>query len=188
MALRNKPPSYLKRLGPEWYRGKAWVHWVMTIDGWKKGWLDDGMHAGVRELLVHACGRYHLACPAYCLMPDHGHFLWMGLCEISDQMKAGRFFRKHWNRLLEARGLKLQQQGYEHVLNEHERNRTEFEDALFYVLANPERGGLVGEWREWGFLGSVVAGDPELDPREKGRFPGIFWKIHHKEVARLEGA
>jgi len=73
------------------------------------------------------------------------------------------------------------------VLNEHERNRTEFEDTLFYILANPERAGLVAEWREWPFLGAMVAGYPELDPREKGRFPGIFWKTHHKEVERLEG-
>ena len=187
MAQRDEPPSYLKRLGPEWYRGKAWVHWVMTIDGRRKGWLDDRMHAGVRELLVHLCHRHHLACPAYCLMPDHGHFLWMGLCAISDQLPAAKFFRTQWNRLLAKRGVCLQRQGYEHVLNEHERNREEFEDTLFYILANPERGKLVGEWREWDFLGSMVAGYPDLDPREKERFPGSFWKLHHREGESLEG-
>ena len=170
------------------YRGKAWVHWVMTIDGRGTGWLDEGMHAEVRELLVHGCGRFHLACPAYCVMPEHGHFLWMGLCAISDQMRAVRFFRKHWNRLLAERGMSLQQQGYEHVLNESERNRTEFEDTLFYILANPERGGLVEEWRDWPYLGSVVAGYPDLDPRDREKFPGDFWKLHHREVERLEGA
>ena len=163
------------------------VHWVMSIGQRRQGWLDERMHAGVRELLVHACARHWLACPAYCLMPDHGHFLWLGLCETSDQLPAARFFRTHWNRLLDSRGVELEKQGYEHVLIEHERNRSEFEDAMFYILRNPEDAGLVAGWREWPHLGSIAAGFPDIDPRDRQRFPGNFWKIHHQQVRKLAG-
>ena len=42
--------------------------------------------------------------------------------------------------------------------------------------------------RRWPFLGSVVAGYPDLDPRDRECFPREFWKLHHREVKRLEGA
>ena len=142
-----------------------------------QGWLDAPMHACVREILIHTLARYHLVCPAYCLMPDHAHFFWMGTHGKSDQQAAAMFFRKHWNRALREGGFALQKQGYDHVLNEHERNRSEFEDTLGYVLKNAERGGLVGEWREWPYLGAAAAGFPDLDPREVDGM-GRFWKVH----------
>ena len=186
MPLSGKPPSYLKRLSPEHYQGLAWVHWVMTMEGRATGWLNDTMHGAMRELLIHTCARYDLAGPAYCLMPDHGHFLWMGLSDHSDQLPAMKFFRTQLNRTLAPHGVSLQQQPYEHVLNEHERNENEFEDTIAYVFANAERAELVSEWHEWDFLGTIIAGYPDLDPRDSDRFPSRFWKIHHREVERLE--
>jgi putative transposase len=71
-------PDHLPRLDAPAYRGTAWVHWTMTMRDRSRGWLDVGMHSRVRELLLHAMARHHLHCAAYCLMPDHAHFLWMG--------------------------------------------------------------------------------------------------------------
>ena len=31
--------DYLRRLPPEFYRGRAYVHWSMTVAGRKAGWM-----------------------------------------------------------------------------------------------------------------------------------------------------
>ena len=94
--------DYLKRLGPENYRGFAWVHWTMTMNQRQVGWLSDGFHWQFRERLTHVAFRYQIACPIYCSMPDHIHQLWAGLAETSDQRNAMKSFRKEVNRILET--------------------------------------------------------------------------------------
>ncbi|WAC18993.1 hypothetical protein OVA24_17325 [Luteolibacter sp. SL250] len=139
--------------------------------------------------MIHVCTRYHLICPAYCLMPDHGHFLLVGLADSSDQRNGMKLFRKHWNHLLSATGHELQRQAYEHVLDENERNPDAFEDTMLYILNNPVSAGLVGDWREWEHLGAIAAGYPEFDPRG-GSLSGFrerFWKVHHKERRKWQG-
>src|SRR5690606_10669291 len=136
----------------------------------------------VRELLLHTSARHSLSCPIYCLMPDHAHFLWMGWGEACDQLKAVRFFRRQWLRVLRESGVELQKQGYDHVLDESEKNPDAFEDTCLYIANNPQRAGLVGDWREWEFLGSVIAGYPDLDPRDLESFWPTFWKIHNRKT------
>lgn len=69
--MRNEPYDYLPRLEPGFYRGQAYVHWVMTIQDRKTGWLIPNFYYNFREILTHAAFRYAYACPIYCLMPDH---------------------------------------------------------------------------------------------------------------------
>lgn len=187
MPLPDEPQDYLRRLPKGWYTGYAWVHWSMTIEGRKRGWLDASMHARVRELLLHTMDRHHLICPAYCLMPDHAHFIWMGIAPGADQMAASAFFRRHWNRELRPRGFALQKQGHDHLLNEHERNPAAFEDTVHYVLKNPERARLVDDWRLWRDLGAVAAGYPDTDPREE-KWLERFWLLHRAEVKKHAGS
>jgi len=184
MSLSDNKPDYLRRLGVEHYQGWAWVHWTMSIKGRKKGWLDASMHAAVREIILHTCVRYRLLCPAYCLMPDHGHFLLMGIAESSDQKLAVQFLRRAWNARLRELGVELQKQGFDHVLEESERNPDSFEDTCLYVFRNPERAKLVSEWREWKLSGSLAPGYPDLDPREDS-WAKRFWTIHNKEQGRF---
>lgn len=80
----NSPRGHLLRLAPEFYRGRAVVHWTMTMDDRRIGWLDREFHARCRESLLHTMVRYHMLSPIYCLMPDHAHFVWMGIAENAD--------------------------------------------------------------------------------------------------------
>ena len=183
MPLPEKAPDYLRRLPEGWYTGYAWVHWSMTIEGRRSGWLDPLSHGALRELLLHVSARYAVICPAYCLMPDHAHFLWLGTGPATDQKVAAAFFRRHWNCQLRARGFSLQKQAYEHVLNEHERDPTVFDDTRVYILRNPERAALVEDWKEWPYSGALAAGYPDLDPRGEGALER-FWLAHAAEVKK----
>jgi putative transposase len=156
--------DYLRRLPDGYYRDNAYVHWSMTIDDRKHGWLTQASHAQFRELLTHTMFRYGLCCPIYCCMPDHLHLLWIGVAEDSDQRAAARYFRKHWNAVLEHMGFRLQQQGYDHVLRDEERDRNAFEEVAEYIARNPERAGIVpaGGFRAYPFTGNLVPGYPDL--------------------------
>ncbi len=59
----NDDHSYLKRLPPEYYRGQAYVHWSLTIQDRKQGWLKPVTLYRFRELLTLTMFRYGLCCP-----------------------------------------------------------------------------------------------------------------------------
>jgi hypothetical protein len=171
--------DYLRRLPPEHYRGQAYVHWSMTMEDRKSGWLIPIFYYKFRELLTHAAFRHGFCCPIYCLMPDHMHFLWVGIIDACDQRLAARYFRKQLNPVLEKLGGRLQLQGYDHVLRDHERERTGFEEVFEYIARNPERAGLVKQdaFRDYRYTGCLVPGYPELNVWESDYFDR-FWRVY----------
>src|SRR5438477_12992430 len=76
----------LPRLPRPYCQAFAVVHWTITLETRATGWLDALFHAHFRELLLHVGAREGLFCPAYVLMPDHMHLVWMGLKLASDQI------------------------------------------------------------------------------------------------------
>jgi REP element-mobilizing transposase RayT len=176
------PHDYLHRLNSSAYRGTSAVHWSMTIAGRRTGWLNPLHHCGVREFLLHTLARHSLACPAYCLMPDHGHFLWLGLDSSADQQRASSYFRRHWNQLLRSSGFELQSQAFDHVLRPGERERGAFCAVATYILENPVRAALENEWQAYRYSGAAILGRPELDPREDD-FWERFWRHWNVTVA-----
>jgi hypothetical protein len=171
--------DYLRRLPPEYYRGQAYVHWSMTMDDRKTGWLVPMFHCKFREILTHAMFRCGLCCPIYCWMPDHIHLLWIGLLDGSDQRNAVKFFRTQLNPVLEKLGASFQQQPYDHVLREEERQQSAFEAVVEYIARNPERAGLVPTdgFREYGYTGCLAPGYPDLSPWQNGYWE-LFWRIY----------
>ena len=93
--------DHLKRLPPEYYRGKAYVHWSLTIEDRKTGWLIPIFYYKYREILTHTAFRFGLCCPIYCCMPDHIHLLWAGILDSCDQRLAMRYFRRQLNPVME---------------------------------------------------------------------------------------
>jgi hypothetical protein len=186
----EKPKSYdfgypipmhrhLPRLARGRYTGFSFVHWTLAVDGRATGWLDDAFHARWREIMLHTMARYGLVCPAYTLMPDHAHVVWLGIGESSSQRDAMKFFRGMTSTVLSPHA--WQRQAYDHVLTELERGRGAFAMACAYVFDNPRRGGLANDWREYPFVGAMVPGFPTLDPRRAG-FWELFWKVYNECV------
>lgn len=171
--------SHLPRLPPECYRGPAFVHWSMTIEDRKSGWLGPALHSKFREILTHAAFRFGFCCPIYCYMPDHVHLLWLGISPTCDQLLAARYFRKQRNLVLAASNARLQTQGYDHVLREDERERSAFETVFEYIARNPERAGLVpaNGYRDYPYTGCLAPGYPELMIWDE-KFHDRFWRIY----------
>ena len=177
--------SYLKRLQPAAYHGLAYVHWNMTIEGRRIGWLTDQAHLKFRELQLHTLARYELACPAYCLMPDHLHLFWIGLADTSDQLRAVQFFRQRYNAILKTAGYEFQAQSYDNVLTETDREQDAVIRLAYYITENPVRGGLVDQAADWPYSGSQVVGYSDVDWQRED-FSDQFWKIYAIEVRKRE--
>lgn len=184
--------EHLPRLERERYHAFAVVHWTMTVEDRATGWLDALFHARFREFMLHAAAREHLLCPAYCLMPDHAHLVWMGLGLKSDQLNGMKFLREQLNRELEAAGLRrqvgtaatdlrrrlrLQKQAYDHVLREEERQRDAFANTCIYIMENPARAGLVALTQDYPFSGAIVPGYQALHPLQPDYWEK-FWRLY----------
>jgi putative transposase len=169
---------YLPRLKACAYQGHAVVHWSTTMQHRESGWLTQPFHSAFRELMLHAASREKILCPAYCLMLDHLHLVWMGLRPESDQRNGMAFLRTHLKKkLLPAR---IQHQAHDHVLRKEERTQSEFANVCLYVLGNPVRAGLVSTAAQWKYTGAVLPGHPALHPLNAD-FWEPFWKIYWKQ-------
>ena len=164
--------SYLKRLAPENYRGQAYVHWSLTIEDRKQGWLQPIVLYKFRELLTHSMFRYGLCCPIFVLMPDHFHMMWVGILDRADQLPAMKHFRGRLNDTLAMLDYKLQPQAYDNVLKDDDRTEEAFHGTCEYIARNPERAGLVevNKYAQYKYVGCIVPGYPELNP-----FADDFW-------------
>lgn len=159
-----KHKQRLKRLPPEFYCGLVWVHWTMTVEDRRTEWLDARFMYKFREILTHVAFRDRLACPIYCLMPDHIHMLWCGLTETTDQRVAMQRLRKDTNDCLKRMGFSFQRQAYDHVLKDKELERDAIDALIDYIARNPERKGLVevDAFATYPFTGCLIPGYPQL--------------------------
>ena len=174
--------EHLKRLESASYRGLAVVHWTVGIRNRRTGWLDGRMYYYFRELLTHTQFRYAIACPIFCMMPDHIHLIWMGILESTDQKVAMRHLRKRFSDSLSRIGFALQDQAYDHVQREDERQEGALMKTCEYIARNPERADLVPAdgYTKYPFTGCLIPGYPELKP-----FEPDYWKRFNRSVSYL---
>ena len=182
-------PAFLKlrRLPPEYYRGKSFVHWSMSISDRKVGWLTPALYYKFREIFTHTAFRYGLCCPIYCCMPDHLHLLWTGFDEGRDQRIAAKFFRRQLNIPLcvtrrAASGTSLRPC----AARRRYRQEAAFQTIAEYIARNPERAGLVpaGQFRECKQTSCLVPGYPDLSPWQKDRYWEHFWRLYSRLCRR----
>ena len=173
-----EPKDNLPRLSRHHYQGHAVVMWTLTLEQRATGWLKEPFHFHFRELMLHAAAREKVWCPAYCLMPDHLHLVWMGMRRESDQLNAMRYLRRQLAPALQPH--KFQHQAHDHVLREDERKRGAFARVCFYVLENPVRAKLAAKAGDWPFNGAIVPGYPALHPTAE-EFWETFWKLYVAE-------
>lgn len=176
---KHESDSYLRRLPREHYCGTAYVHWLLTTQDRRTGWLKPIFYYKFRELLTHTMFRYGVTCPIFCCMPDHIHLMWIGLFDGTDQLNAMKYFRKQVNSVFRKIGFELQGQAYDRVLHEEERENESFEGVCEYIARNPERNGLVAVdgFRQYAYTDCVIPGSPEVKFADDG-FWETFWRIY----------
>jgi len=177
--MPHKYKSQLKRLAPVFYQNKAYAHWTFSMQNRATGWLTKQHHHDVHAMLLQWLVRYHQCCPIYCLMPDHAHFVFIGLNQHADQLPLVREFSREWNKLLHP--IQLSKQAYDNVLREDDRTNDGFSDLIGYIRRNPVRKNLVTTWQEWPYTGTILPGYPQLDIR-KDYFWENFWKGYQQQA------
>jgi putative transposase len=109
---------------------------------------------------------------AFCLMPDHAHFLVEGKRPGSDLVK----FVARWKQMTgylfrhELPPRFWQRRFYDHVL----RSVDDSDPIAWYIWLNPVRKGIVAEAHEYPFSGSFTTGWPKTSVPAKPWFPP--WK------------
>lgn len=91
---------------------------------------------------------------AYCFMPDHLHLLVAGVDDQSNLRKFISLFKQktgYWYRKNHTENL-WHISYYDHALRKEE----DIEKAADYILQNPVRRGIVSDFREYSFSGSLV--------------------------------
>jgi len=87
-----------------------------------------------------------------CVMPNHVHLLihvtqnnipGRPLFRILQSLK--RYTAREANNILARSGPFWQNESYDHVV----RNEEELSQLFWYVVFNPVKAGLVGDWKEW---------------------------------------
>jgi len=116
------------------------------------------------------------------MMPDHIHFIWMGLSVYSDQKLAMRHLRNRFNQTLSRIGFELQDQPFDNVLQEDELQEEAFKSTCEYIARNPERAALVAmdDYARYPYSGCLIPGYPELRP-----FAADFWTRFERSVAYI---
>ncbi len=91
---------------------------------------------------------------AYCVMPDHFHFLAEGTEPSSDLLNFVKSFKLKTSRIYQSETSHIlwQKKFYDHILRSHE----SLESVAWYIWLNPARRGLAAVAGEYPFAGSFT--------------------------------
>jgi len=105
-------------------------------------------------LLDEECASRNFSVLAYCLMPDHLHFLARGLDTASDLLELLKSFKiKSSRKFARREGRVLWQKSfYEHILRPGE----SIEPVAWYIWMNPVRKRMVSRPADYTFSGSFA--------------------------------
>ncbi len=137
------------------YKG-SYAYFVTISTGKKSSYFKEPEAVSlITAILREDANRYKFLVYAYCFMPDHLHLLLVGGADSH----LGRFIKvfKHRSgfQFKQRYGINLWQPSYyDHVLRKEE----SLKDVARYIFENPVRAGLVKNFRNYPFLGSMVYG------------------------------
>ena len=157
--LLVKPPRKI-HLDSFCYKIPGWVYFLTIVSNFKTPYF---VKAGFNTEIVECFKREkeELGCKvyAYCLMPDHLHLLCGTTCQdisvldFADQFK-GKSTRIGWK--YGVKGSLWQRRNYDHILRKEESLR----EVAEYILNNPVRCGLAGQWDKYAFCDYLDPFDP----------------------------
>jgi putative transposase len=143
------------RLAPTSYVGQQ--HYFVTIccSNRRKIFANRARCLWLLELFRSECAARNFAIHAYCLMPDHFHFLAEGLAPASDLLNLIKSFKIKTSRTYSRKTSQIlwQRKFYDHIL----RPRESPESVAWYIWMNPVRKGLCATAHTYPFSGSFTS-------------------------------
>ena len=147
-------------LDPSLYRVPGWIYFFTIVSNSKNPYFTkQNFNNELIECLKKEKERLRCKLYAYCLMPDHLHFLCgtndegTSVLDFVDQYK-GKSTRIGWR--YNINGPLWQRKSYDHILRKEEK----IEEVVTYILYNPVRRRLIEKWDDYPFSGFLDNFDP----------------------------
>ncbi len=140
------------RLPAHEYIGKKWFFVTICCHNRAPLFADGSCAGWLLEVLRTESTLFGFVIDAYCAMPDHLHFLALGITPTSDLLKFVQSFKqKTAFRYSPSSGIILWQNNfYDHILRSNEGPAR----VAAYIWLNPVRKGFCKEFQEYPFSGS----------------------------------
>jgi REP element-mobilizing transposase RayT len=141
------------RLPDEYYRGYRTTAITATLENRTPAFVDAAIVNAMADRLIEASTCYRCTVDLYLFMPDHGHFLISTIDAEGDVLAAMKRFKQRSGYWLahNTPGVRWQKDFYDHIL----RRDDECEKHVRYILANPVRAGMVIDWKDYPYRGSM---------------------------------
>lgn len=154
--MQQDKPKHPKRPRIGYFSYKGYYSYFITIctDSKKHVFVSGTVVDLVLSLLKEISSQFNFHVYTYCFMPDHLHILIVAEDENADlksflkmfKQKSGYYYKKEY-------GQKLWQPSfYDHVL----RKKESLNKIAEYILLNPIRKGLVEDYKDYPYLGSLM--------------------------------
>jgi REP element-mobilizing transposase RayT len=148
-AIREKP----HRLPKEYYKGRIFVALTLCIQNRAPIFSDAEIVKIFIDLLAGITTKHNCQIPVYCFMPDHLHFIIVGNDDEVDLLRAVASYKQKTGYWMSRNkpSARWQKDFYDHVIKKEE----SFSAWINYILDNPVRRGIVKNWLDYPFKGSI---------------------------------
>src|SRR5437867_3871325 len=157
----NKIIEKKHRLNPDLYSGLSMVSFTLCIGGRKKVLFGEKIFRELEMILISCLNKYNCKALVYLFMSDHCHLLLQGELDNSNILDAVKAFKQKSGYYFSTKNFELEWQKdfYDHII----RNDEDVNQQIIYILYNPVRKGIVKEWKDYLFKGSMVYNLDEWD-------------------------
>ena len=149
LAIKEKQ----HRLPREFYIGEISISLTMCIKDKVCLFSDTEVINIFTGILKNVIEKNKCIIPVYCFMPDHQHMIITGTHEDADLIKIITEYKQKTGFWLSKNrvGIRWQKDFYDHIIRKHEDLSTQ----VRYILDNPVRKGIVSQWYEYCYKGSI---------------------------------
>ena len=142
------------RLPQRAYTGRVIVSFTLCIKNKAQFFVDHKIFSTFKGMILTEAKAHNCEILVYLFMPDHCHILLQGknkdsqLLNVINRFKqrSGYWLSKH------SSGVRWQKDYYDHIL----RKDGDVQKQVKYILNNPIRKQIVGNWKQYQFKGSTV--------------------------------
>jgi len=135
------------------YKGRVRITFTLCVEKRENFFTKEEMISKVLDILREVEDEYDCKNWVYVFMPNHLHMIVEGKSEKSDLWKALVLFKQKTGFYISQNtiGIKWQKDFYDRIHRKDE----DLKKQIIYLLNNPERKGLVNNWRDYPFKGSL---------------------------------